>query len=115
MALTPIDEAHALQIQAGTLGRRAGHSFEDQIAATINGIKYPFAVAKLGDTHVLRGDPAKLLLNYLGPRIGAKTIKRASAISTGAGDVGGGQKMALDQRSECFSMQERPGRNAVPE
>ncbi len=31
MALNPVNEAHALQIQAGILGRQSGHSFEDQI------------------------------------------------------------------------------------
>jgi hypothetical protein len=39
MALTPLDEVHALQIQAGILGRKAGHTFEDRIAQEINFIR----------------------------------------------------------------------------
>ena len=38
MALNPIDELHAAQIQAGILGRKAGHAFEDAIAAEINSL-----------------------------------------------------------------------------
>jgi len=84
MALTPIDEAHALQIQAGILGRQAGHSFEDNIVQTINGIQYPLAVNAIGSSHVLRGDPARLLLHYIGNRLQLTAISRAVALSTGA-------------------------------
>ena len=44
MALEPVDERHALQIQAGTLGRKAGHSFEDTITARINATSFPMRV-----------------------------------------------------------------------
>jgi hypothetical protein len=64
MALTPIDETHARQIQAGTLGRRAGHIFEDTITSQINEFQYPFEIATQGNGHVFTGDPASLLLNY---------------------------------------------------
>lgn len=39
MALEPRDSQHALQIQAGTIGRKKGHSFEIELADTINSIK----------------------------------------------------------------------------
>ncbi|MFJ2283203.1 hypothetical protein ACIOUG_18935 [Pseudomonas sp. NPDC087803] len=84
MALTPIDEIHALQIQAGVLGRKAGHFFEDCITKEINTLTYPFQTALIGQSHVFSGDPALLLLNYIGNREGIRTIQSAVAISTGA-------------------------------
>jgi hypothetical protein len=84
MALTPIDETHALQIQAGALGRRAGHDFEAEIAETINNVAYPFSVPTGTKRHVSIGNPATLLLGYIGSTLGAKTITKATAISTGA-------------------------------
>jgi len=83
MPLTPINEIHALQILAGTLGRHAGHGFEERITQTINQIVYPFDVA-VGEGHIRIGDPAILLLSYISARLGAKQILRATAISTGA-------------------------------
>ena len=45
MALDPVDEVHALQIQAGILGRSALHRFEDLIAEKINAATYPVGPA----------------------------------------------------------------------
>lgn len=84
MALTPIDETHALQIQAGTLGRTAGHSFEDSITKEINELRYPIDIGGLGKGHVFTGDPAILCLQYIGERENLKRITSATAISTGA-------------------------------
>jgi hypothetical protein len=84
MAQTPIDEVHALQIQAGTLGRNAGHKFEYAITRKINELRYPFAVSDPGIGHVFKGEPASLLLQYLGTRENIRNITSAVAISTGA-------------------------------
>jgi hypothetical protein len=84
MALDPIDEAHALQIQAGTLGRKAGHTFEDTITERIIDSKYPIDVTTLGAGHVFSGDPASLLLHYIAARLKIRRITVAVAISTGA-------------------------------
>lgn len=84
MAQKPIDEVHALQIQAGTLGRNAGHKFKDTITKEINELRYPFAVSDPGTGHVFKGDPATLLLQYLGTRENLRNITSAVAISTGA-------------------------------
>lgn len=84
MALTPVDEAHALQIQAGVLGRKAGHAFEDAICAEINGFAYPFTPQGLLGKHLLRGDPARLILEYLVRYHGEVGLLSAVAISTGA-------------------------------
>lgn len=84
MALQPINEAHALQIQAGTLGRKAGHEFEDSITAAINSISYPYDVPSLEGHHLYKGNPAVSLLNYVAWNKGFKKIGKALAISTGA-------------------------------
>jgi hypothetical protein len=84
MPLNPVNEVHALQIQAGILGRKEGHSFEDRITQSINGFTYPFTISNLGHKHVYNGDLALLLLRYVGGHIEAKRITGASAISTGA-------------------------------
>ena len=84
MALTPIDEIHAAQIQAGVLGRKAGHAFEDRIAAEINALPYPFVIDSIPATHVVRGDPAILLIKYIASELGYSRLQSALAISTGA-------------------------------
>ncbi len=84
MTLTPIDNAHALQIQAGALGRKAGHAFEDTITQRINSFAYPFDVPVQDERHVLTGDPAALLLSYIGKHEGISRLRRAIALSTGA-------------------------------
>ena len=83
MALSPIDEAHALQIQAGTLGRKTGHDFEEQLAQEVNELPMPFKPAHpTGNLHL--GTPAAHLLHHIcaGREIGS--VDKATAISTGA-------------------------------
>ena len=74
MALKPIDDIHALQIQAGTLGRKAGHKFEDEIAEKINSLEFPFAPVDLPSGHVFSGCPANLLLSYVARHAGFDSI-----------------------------------------
>lgn len=84
MALTPNDEIHALQIQAGILGRKTGHAFEDQITDEINSFAYPLNLDRKLNSHVSIGDPAIILLEYVASNLGATQILSASALSTGA-------------------------------
>ncbi|MDP2996187.1 MAG: hypothetical protein Q8N47_01785 [Bryobacterales bacterium] len=84
MALQPLDNAHALQIQAGTFGRKAGHTFEDTLTQRINDLAYPLKVMTPADSHVLAGDPALLCLNYIAYHHHIRRITSASALSTGA-------------------------------
>ena len=84
MALVPIDEAHALQIQAGILGRRAGHEFEDWIAERINSTVYPLSLPRGPPPQLATGDPGALLLLHIGAHLGLRWIDKAHAISTGA-------------------------------
>lgn len=84
MPLDPIDEVHALQIQAGTLGRKAGHQFEDTITAEINGLAYPIQFLGSVNTHLITGDPALSLIHYIADTFGRTVVNGAVAISTGA-------------------------------
>ncbi|MBS1169814.1 MAG: hypothetical protein H6R01_732 [Burkholderiaceae bacterium] len=84
MALQPIDSIHALQIQAGVLGRKTGHVFEYNIAQRINSFQYPFNAEVIDARHVFLGEPAKLLLSYIAAKECIHQITRAEAISTGA-------------------------------
>jgi hypothetical protein len=84
MALTPIDEIHALQIQAGTIGRKAGHAFEDEICVYINGTSYPFYPDSDASKHVFSGNPAPILLSYICKYYRKSAILTAAALSTGA-------------------------------
>jgi len=83
MALKPLNEAHALQIQAGIMGRKTGHTFEEDIAQEINSFDYPLDIVDLGDGHVFQGSPATLCLRYIAERKKIKRIVKASALSTG--------------------------------
>ena len=84
MALTPIDKIHALQIQAGTLGRKAGHAFEDRISESINTIPYPLRFGNLLDQHLVVGDPAYIVLQYICSLFETNGVSHATALSTGA-------------------------------
>ena len=84
MALEPLDEAHALQIQAGTIGRTTGHTFENLITQDINSHALPMAVQTQGVAHVLRGSPSQILLNYICSRENIAVLTKVAAISTGA-------------------------------
>ena len=84
MALTPIDETHALQIQAGTLGRKAGHAFEDGITEKINSLDYPLKMPNSAPPHVSIGDPGISLLHHISAFYQSFVIESAVAISTGA-------------------------------
>ncbi len=84
MALTPQDEAHALQIQAGTIGRTTGHTFETNISQEINGHAMPMAVLPQMVGHVYRSSPSSILLNYICSRENISVLSSVAAISTGA-------------------------------
>ena len=83
MALVPIDENHAQQIQAGQKGRRAGHRFEDELARGVNAISWPFRIVQ-STGHVAIGHPSELLLSYIAQSHRLPVVQRATAVSTGA-------------------------------
>jgi len=67
MALIPNDDAHLAQINAGTVGRKSGHTFEKQLAADLNlNTTASEASISLGLTgYVVRGSPAIELLKRI--------------------------------------------------
>lgn len=83
MALTPIDEAHALQIKAGTLGRKSGHQFEDNIVAKLDKFTYPVEISVL-QGHIFQGDPAWILLCYICNKFSISRVHTVRALSTGS-------------------------------
>ena len=85
MALKPIDEAHALQIQAGTLGRRKGHDFENALTKQINVFVCPYSVPEAAaNCHIFVGVPSRYLIDYVCQREGLSKLVKVSALSTGA-------------------------------
>lgn len=84
MALMPLDEAHALQIQAGAAGRSRGHAFEKALADGINACSWPMQVPPPTASHLSLGDPALSLVRYIASRRKIAKIQRATAVSTGA-------------------------------
>lgn len=83
MALIPDDEKHLLQIQAGALGRKKGHSFEQEIANYINSNK----VNKINDdklkSNIIIGNPAEILINYIVKFENISKISSITAICAG--------------------------------
>ena len=66
MALKPIDEAHALQIQAGTLGRRTGHDFEAQVTDDANKLTCSRVIpTNEKKQHIFQGPVAQHLVDYV--------------------------------------------------
>lgn len=86
MALTPTDEQHALQIQAGTLGRKTGHEFEDNLTAKLNSLPMPHQVTVVYNPteHLFIGEPEQSVLNYICSRKNITNLEKIIALSTGA-------------------------------
>ena len=72
-----------MQIRAGMAGRRAGHRFEDSLAAHVNALPCPVDVPGLPEGHVFTGDPALLLLAYIGRSLSVSSIASVTAQATG--------------------------------
>lgn len=86
MALTPTDEQHALQIQAGTIGRKTGHEFEDTLTAKLNSLPMPHQVTVVYNLteHLFIGEPEQSVLNYICSRKNITDLEKIIALSTGA-------------------------------
>lgn len=84
MALTPTDEQHALQIQAGTIGRKAGHEFEDTLTSKLNSMPHRLKFAHNPNEHLFVGKPEQIVLNYICSRKNITNLEKIVALSTGA-------------------------------
>jgi hypothetical protein len=85
MALNPQNSQHAIQIQAGILGRNAGHRFEVDLTDRLNNLPLPFvpvAIQNL-ENHLFIQSPEISLLNYICSREKLSNVEKITAISTG--------------------------------
>lgn len=109
MSLKPVDERHALQIQAGALGRKKGHDFEDNLTSKLNSLPMPCEIKEFPepDKHLFTDEPEKSVLHYICSRKGITRINEVIAISTGALATSEAGKKWLDvngvQVSRCKS------------
>ena len=83
MALQPNDAQHALQILAGTIGRKRGHEFEAELAQQINLLPHSIRLSTQS-THVFRGSPHTALVNKALGYLGWNKCDRAEAIALGS-------------------------------
>lgn len=65
MALTPKNQRHEKQIEAGTMGRRRGHQFESTLSLEINSMDTKHFVPAVNNTHIFNGNPAVEILQYI--------------------------------------------------
>ena len=89
MALDPTDAQHALQIAAGTTGRKRGHEFETELAEMINTDPNSGATSA---KHVLRGLPHTALVSKALTHLGWNQCDRVNAIALGSVTAEGGKK-----------------------
>ena len=82
MALTPNDTKHALQIQAGIIGRKTGHKFEVTLAANINKVKCPINQKPLPDI-LIYGNPEINVIKKALSVIGWSKCDKVEAIALG--------------------------------
>ncbi len=83
MALEPNDAQHALQIQAGTEGRKAGHKYELTLAKEINEYNGGLLVAGK-DEKLFRGNASRALISKTLSYLGWKGAEKIEAIALGA-------------------------------
>ncbi len=85
MALKPENPQHAIQIQAGIVGRKAGHEFENNLTLRLNSLPMPFIPNGLLDLskHLFIEKAEMSLLNYVCSRENLSKIEKITAISTG--------------------------------
>ncbi len=85
MPINPQNAQHAIQIQAGILGRNAGHRFEVDLTDRLNNLPMPFnpvAIQNL-ENYLFVQSPEISLLNYICSREKLSNIEKVTAISTG--------------------------------
>lgn len=83
MALEPSDAQHALQIQAGTTGRKRGHEFEVELSRLINSLVRPIDKSELNES-VFRGSPHLALIQKALNLLGWESYNSIEAIALGS-------------------------------
>jgi hypothetical protein len=83
MALNPIDAKHALQIQSGTEGRKAGHKFELSLANEINNFNGEINIGQKVN-NLFRGKAPRALIIKALEFFGWNSAEKIEAIALGA-------------------------------
>ena len=83
MALTPNSSRHALQIQAGIVGRIAGHSFETILAQAINNLSCPISQNPLPN-YLINGNPEESIVKKALQILGWDNCHTVEAIALGS-------------------------------
>ena len=94
MALTPNDLKHALQIQAGILGRNTGHKFEATLAGRINKINAGIQQLPL-PKKLIYGNPEIEIIKKGLSVLGWKNCDKVEAIALGSLATADGGKQWL--------------------
>jgi len=80
MALIPENEAHKLQIVAGTLGRNRGHQFEKDLASAISSTVWEENdFNRFTKSHRVIGNPAVETIKYIANDLGITEVKELRA------------------------------------
>lgn len=95
MALTPKDSKHALQIQAGIIGRIEGHKFETNLAQAINNLHLPVSQNPLPE-NLINGNPEISIIKKSLEVLGWKKCDKVEAIALGILATADGGKQWLE-------------------
>jgi len=97
MALTPRDQRHEKQIEAGTAGRRRGHKFESTLSSAINSMESKRFAPNVNNTHIYNGNPAAELLQYIANDRGIEIIDAQASWLGGLATSGLGDALFDEQ------------------
>lgn len=95
MALTPKDSNHALQIQAGIIGRIEGHKFETRLAQAINNLHLPVLLNPLPE-NLINGNPEISIIKKSLEVLGWEKCDKIEAIALGVLATADGGKQWLE-------------------
>ncbi|TXK94032.1 hypothetical protein BMR07_15040 [Methylococcaceae bacterium CS1] len=95
MALKPNDTDHALQIQAGTTGRKRGHEFESELSNLINSITQPIIRIDSSES-IIKGEPHLSLIQKALYHLNWSSCTNVEAIALGALATAEGGKKWLE-------------------
>ena len=97
MALTPMNETHKKQIEAGRKGRNKGHKFEFILSSEINNLQNKNFSPSNNSSHLYNGNPAELLLQYISNALAIKIIDVKASWLGGLATSGLGDAITDDQ------------------
>ncbi|MCD8055973.1 MAG: hypothetical protein LUE25_04565 [Clostridiales bacterium] len=97
MALTPINEAHKKQIEAGIKGRDNGHKFESILSSEINSLSDKSFFPLKNNKHLFQGNPAIQLIQYISNALTIEIVNVKSSWLGGLATSGLGDAIVDEQ------------------